>query len=179
MLDIADTLPWLIPASVAALGVSLVASGFAARRLGIHRVLAALLLLSAGVVLAGTLSPLATPDVLPPGIPRTCDLSRTWLATPADLANGNDVVINILMLMPLGFAIGAVPFSGRKVALIAAGIALPFAIEGIQLVIVDLGRGCQAADVVDNLTGLLIGLAAGWPVSFLRVPRRRAEFADR
>ena len=175
MLDIADTLPWLIPVSLLALVVSVVASGAVGRWLRIHRGLAALLVFSAGVVLAGTLSPLATPDVIPPGTPRTCDLTRTWLATSADLANGNDVVVNILMLMPLGFAIGAVPFSSRKVALIAAGIALPFAIELLQLVVVVLGRGCQAADVVDNLTGLFIGLVAGWPISFLGAPARRAQ----
>jgi hypothetical protein len=174
MWDIATTLPWLLPVSAVALAVSVAASGVVGRWLRIHRLLAVLLVTSLGVVLAGTLSPLATPDVVPPGTPRTCDLTRTWLATPMDLAMGNDVVVNILMLMPLGFAIGAVPFSARKVALILAGIALPFVIEWLQLVVVVLGRGCQAADVVDNLTGLFIGLLAGVPFSLLQAPVRRA-----
>lgn len=175
MFELADQLPWLIPVSVLSLALSVVASGAVGRRLRVHPALAALLVLSAGVILAGTLSPLAVPDVVPPGTPRTCDMSRTWLATPADLAAGNDVVINILMLIPLGFAIGAMPFSARKVALVLAGIALPFAVEGTQLVVVALGRGCQAADVVDNLTGLFIGLVAGLPLSFLAAPAGWAQ----
>lgn len=172
MLELAETLPWLVPLTALALVVSVVASGRVARWLGAHWMTAALLLFAFGVILAGTLSPLRGGG-LATGDPRVCDLSRQWLATESDLLLENDVAINILMFMPLGFAIGAVPFSGRKVAVVLASITLPFAIEGLQLVVVVLGRGCQSADVVDNLTGLFIGVVAGVPLSWLASPRSR------
>jgi hypothetical protein len=171
--EIAATLPWLIPGSVVALAVGILAGPRVGAWLRIHRLLAALLLFSLGIVLAGTLSPLQGGGLLPPEAPRTCDFSRTWLATPLDLETGNDVVVNLVLFMPLGFAIGTIPLSRRKVAVILVAIALPFAIEGLQLVVEPLGRGCQAADVVDNLTGLFVGLVAGTPVGWIRPPARR------
>ena len=175
--EIAASLPWLVPGSVAALVIGILASGRVGAWLRIPRLLAALLLFSVGIILVGTLTPLAAEMVLPPEARDTCDLSRTWLATPADLATRNDVAINILMFMPFGFAIGTIPLSWRKVALVLLAIALPFAIEGTQLLVLSLGRGCQAADVVDNLTGLLIGVVAGWPLGWWSAspPRLRAQ----
>jgi hypothetical protein len=164
--ELAAILPWLIPGSVAALVISIPASGRVGVWLGIHRILAALLLFSLGVILSGTLSPLQGGDLLPPDARDTCDLSRTWLATSLDFETENDVVVNILMFVPFGFAIGTIPLSWRKVAVMLLAIGLPFAIEGTQLLVVPLGRGCQAADVIDNLTGLFIGLVMGWPVSW-------------
>jgi hypothetical protein len=45
--------------------------------------------------------------------------------------------------------------------LTVAAIALPFAIETTQMVVPVIERGCQSADVFDNLTGLAVGLAIG------------------
>ena len=173
MFELVFTLPWLIPAGVVALVVSIQASGRVGAWLRIHRLLAVLLVFSLGVILAGTLSPLQGGGLPPPGLPRTCDFSRTWLATPLDLATENDVVVNLLLFMPLGFAVGTIPLSWRKVAVVLVAIALPFAIEGIQLFVEPLGRGCQASDVVDDLTGLFVGLVAGTPVGWIRPPARR------
>lgn len=168
MVEIAASLPWLVPGSAVALVISILASGRVGSWLRIHRLVAALLLFSLGAVLAGTLSPLQGGGLLAQETPRICDFSRTWLATPLDLETGNDVVINLLLFIPLGFSVGTIPLSWRKVAVVLIAIALPFAIEGIQLLVVPLGRGCQAADVVDNLTGLFVGLVAGTPVSWIR-----------
>ena len=59
---------------------------------------------------------------------------------------------------------------------VVAAIALPFAIEATQLLVPLLGRGCESADVVDNLIGLAIGLAiglvAGWLLPGVRRPER-------
>jgi len=44
---------------------------------------------------------------------------------------------------------------------VVGAIALSFAIETTQLLVLWLDRACQSADVVDNLTGLAIGLAGG------------------
>jgi glycopeptide antibiotics resistance protein len=171
--EIAASLPWLVPGIIAALVISIVASRRVGAWLRIHWLLAALLVFSLGVILVGTLTPLAADMVLPPEARDTCDLSRTWLATPIDLASGDDVLVNILMFMPFGFAIGTIPWTWRKIAVILAAIALPFLIEGLQLTVLQLGRGCQAADVVDNLTGLFIGFFAGIPTTWWPSPRRR------
>jgi hypothetical protein len=65
------------------------------------------------------------------------------------------------MFVPLRAAIGLVPRSRRKAAIVIAAIALPFGIETIQLLVPALDRACESADVVDNLTGLAIGLGGG------------------
>ena len=45
--------------------------------------------------------------------------------------------------------------------LVVGALLLPFAIEITQLLVHVLGRGCQSTDLIDNLTGLVLGLAAG------------------
>jgi hypothetical protein len=154
-------LPWLVPGCLLALAVSTLASGRAARWLGVRRPVAWVLLMSAGVILAGTVTPLVVdhgPDL---SIVRSCDLSRIGMAPIEELRWPGDVTGNIVMFIPLGFAVALVPRSRRKTAVLVAAVALPFAIEATQLLVTPLGRACQSADVVDNLTGLLLGLAAG------------------
>ena len=154
-------LPWLVPGSVLALVVSTLASGRVARWLGVRRPVAWVLLMGVGVILAGTVTPLAVgnrPDLSHPG---SCDLSRMGLAPLAQLRWPGDVLGNMFMFIPLGFAIALVPRSTRRTAVLAAAVALPFVIEATQLLVTPLGRACQGADVVDNLTGLVLGLAAG------------------
>ena len=50
---------------------------------------------------------------------------------------------------------------------------MPFLIEAVQLVATPLGRVCQSGDVVDNLTGLVIGLVAA--AAYLRLRRGRSR----
>ena len=163
-------LPLFVPGCVVALAVSTVASGRAARRLGVRRPVAWLLLMSLGVILAGTMTPLAVESRPQFPLAGTCDLSRMGLPSLEELLRPGDVIGNILMFIPLGFAIALVPRSPRKAAVLAAAVALPFAIEATQLVVIPLHRACESADVVDNLTGLVLGLAAG-AVAVWLVPR--------
>ena len=117
--------------------------------------------MSVGVILAGTMSPLNAGRGLDPSHPGSCDLSQIGLPSLDQLHLHSDITGNIVMFIPLGFAIALVPRSRRKAAVLAAAVALPFAIEATQLVVVSLGRACESADISDNLTGLVIGLAAG------------------
>jgi hypothetical protein len=173
---IADTLPWLVPGTVIALVASILGSPAVGRWLNIPRSVAWLLLFSLGVTLAITISPLSGATVPSPGTPRTCNLSRTWPPSPADLLRGEDVALNVLMLVPLGVAIGFMPMSRRKLVVVVAAIALPPTIELIQLLAAELGRACQGADVADNVTGLAIGIAAGAIAGRLTpVPRRKLD----
>ena len=153
-------LPWLLPGVAIALVPSLVFSGAAGRALGVRRVGAWVLLFSLGVTLAATLTPQreAFDGVRGSG---TCDFARLGLASIEELRRFDDAGLNVLIFIPLGLAIGIVPRSRRKAAIVAAAIGLPFAIEAIQLLLPALDRACESADVVDNLTGLVIGLGGG------------------
>lgn len=91
----------------------------------------------------------------------TCDLSRIGLAPLHELLRISEVSLNVVLFMPLGAAIGLLPRSRRKAAVLGAAIALPFMIETVQLLVPFLERACQSADISDNLTGLTIGLGVG------------------
>ena len=167
-------LPWLVPGVVLAFVVSTLASGWVARWLGVRRPVAWVLLMGAGIILAGTLTPLHTGSRLDLSHPGSCNLSRIGLAPIEELLWPSDTLGNIVMFIPLGFAIALVPRSRPKAAVLAAAVALPFVIEATQLVVVSLGRACESADVVDNLTGLFIGLAVGAVVARLAPTLGRA-----
>jgi hypothetical protein len=156
----AAPLPWLLPVCLLALVVSTLASDRVARRLQTRRATAWLLLMSLGIILAATLTPLAEPR-LDPALPGTCDWSRIGPPSVRQLLRFDDVLGNVVMFLPFGFAIGLLPSSAGKAAVFAAGVASPFVIELTQLVVTPLGRACESRDVVDNLLGLLIGAGIG------------------
>jgi VanZ family protein len=79
----------------------------------------------------------------------------------AELTRINDSSLNVLLFVPLGIAIGLLAWSPRAAAILVAGLLLPFVIEATQAWLPALGRGCQSADVVDNITGLVVGLVIG------------------
>jgi VanZ family protein len=157
----------LLPGCLLALVVSTLASGPVARGLDVRRPVAWMLLMSVGVILAGTVTPLAVESRLALSHPGSCDLSRIGPPSLDELFGPGDVLGNILMFIPLGFTIALVPRSHRKTAVLVAAVAFPFLIEATQLLVAPLGRGCESGDVVDNLSGLLIGLATGAVVSRL------------
>jgi hypothetical protein len=163
----------LVPGIVVTLAVSILASGALGRWLRVRRSIAWALLFSLGVILSATLSPLDGAEGVTQDAVRTCDFSRTWPASMSDVLQGNDVALNIVMFLPLGCAIGIAPLSRRKMLVLVGAIALPFAIEAVQLFVVPLDRACQTADIVDNLTGLTIGLVAGAVIAWLAPVIRR------
>jgi len=153
-------LPWLLPGAAIAFVVSLAASGAVGRALRVRRPVACVMVLSLGIILAATLTPQS--EALAFGAVGTgsCDFSRIGLAPLHELLEFNETSLNVLLFAPLGASIAFIPRSRLKVVVIIAAIALPFGIETIQLLPV-LDRACESADVIDNLTGLAIGLAGG------------------
>ncbi|HEX7471645.1 MAG TPA: VanZ family protein, partial [Candidatus Limnocylindrales bacterium] len=95
-----------------------------------------------------------------------CDLSRIGLAPLGQLIRFGDPALNVFLYIPLGAAIGMASRSRYRILLAVGAAALPFAIEGTQLVVTWLDRACQSSDVSDNLTGLVIGALIGWLVLF-------------
>ena len=53
------------------------------------------------------------------------------------------------------------PRTGRSLLVALAATSLTLVVETLQLLLPVLGRGCETADIVDNLLGLVIGLALG------------------
>jgi glycopeptide antibiotics resistance protein len=154
-------LPWFLPGVALSFAVALTIGGRLARALGIRRATAAALVVSLGIILSATLSPLR--GVFEFGAVGTgsCDFSRVGLAPLRELLAVNDTSLNVVLFLPLGAVIAFLPRSRLKAVVAIAAVALPFAIETTQLLVPFLDRGCESADVVDNLTGLVIGLCGG------------------
>lgn len=152
--------------------VSIVVSFAVARRVGVWlgrgRFGGGLLIFSLGLIAAATLTP--SREALRFGAlgSGTCDLSRIGLAPLREVVTLGDPGFNILLFLPLGIAIGLLPWSRVAAALLVMAVLLPPAIEATQLVVRALDRGCQASDVVDNLSGLLIGMIIGATIQWLR-----------
>lgn len=153
-------LPWFGPGVVVALLAAVVAAIPLGRALGIRSVLAAATIFSLGLILAATMTPL--PPALAGGVGTgICDFSRVGPAPFEALGEVNGTTLNILLFIPLGLAVGLMAGSVRTALVLFVSITLPFLIEALQLAIPLLARGCQSADVVDNLTGLSLGLLIG------------------
>jgi hypothetical protein len=165
--------PWFGPGvllSVVAAALLAVPLG---RALSIRPLMAGMLVLCFGVILSATLTPLR--GALETGAFGTgiCDFSGLD-STPLDEPRlRNDRTLNVALFAPLGLVIGLLPFSWRTGFVLVLAIALPFAVETVQLMALPLARGCQLVDVVDNLTGLSIGLVLGVALKQTRrIPNR-------
>ena len=169
------SLPWLLPGAAVSLVASILLGGPTSRALGVHPVAGWLLVLSFGVIATATMTPYR--DGLQPGSqgPGTCDFSRLGLGAFEEYRKVYDALLNVIIFVPLGVAIGAAPWSRSKALVLVVAIALPFGIEMYQLLLPTLDRACQSADVVDNLIGLGIGLAAGTAIGRLVPGARRRD----
>jgi glycopeptide antibiotics resistance protein len=154
-------LPWFLPAAAISVVVSIAASGAVGRALRVRRPVAWVMVLGLGIILAATLTPQKQALEFGARGSAHCDFTRIGLPSLEELLSANDSLGNILMFIPLGVTIALVPGARRKAAIMVGAIALPFAIETTQLLLPWIDRACETADVVDNLTGLAIGLAGG------------------
>jgi len=153
--------PWFLPGAALFVAMAIAGGRRTGRALGVGPLVAQGLIVSIGIVLAVTLTPLR--GVLELGAVGSghCDLSRIGPAPLRELLTVNDTSLNVLLFVPLGATLAFLPRTRRTALVVAAAIALPFAIEATQLLVPWLDRACESADVVDNLTGLAIGLAGG------------------
>ncbi len=154
-------LPGFLPGIAVSLVVSTAASGPAARVLGLARWRLFAVFLALGVILSATLTPFAPDMGSPAEHAGSCNFTLVGPASWTELLGLGEVSGNVLLFVPLGASVGWLPLSRLKIAFVVAAMALPFAIEATQSLVPLLGRSCEAADVVNNLTGLFVGVAAG------------------
>ena len=150
-----------VPGLMISVILALVLCAGVARRLRVSRVVAALLIVSLGVVLSATVTPSREAIMGMPHLSAGCDLSRIGPAAWREYVHVDETSLNVLLFIPLGAFIGMLPRSSYRWPIVIGAIILPFVIEGFQLVATPLGRACQSGDVVDNLLGLALGLGAG------------------
>lgn len=156
-----NVLPWLIPGLVLSAIVGLVAGRRVGRVFGASPAIGWGLIVGFGLIVAATLTPLrAGLDLENPAI-GTCDLSRIGIAPLRELLRIGDTSLNVLLFMPFGLAAGLVPGSRRRNILVLVAVLSPVAIEAAQLLLPILGRGCQSADVFDNVSGFVLGSIIG------------------
>ena len=153
--------PGLAPGAAITIIVGFIFSRRVARAMGVPRFVAWLLVLGVGLVIAATLTPGREPSNLGAQGRGACDLGRLTPAPLGEILQFDDASSNIILFIPLGLALGLARRSRRKLLLIAGSCALPFVVEALQLAAPALGRACQSADAIDNLTGLVIGLVCG------------------
>jgi hypothetical protein len=154
-------IPGFLPGVLLSCIVGLALSGPVAQRLATDRWVAWLLVASIGTIVSATLTP--SVDAIRYGTVGmgTCDLSRFGLASVRDLTRLTDSGLNVVLFIPLGFAVGWLGPSRGKSAALSLALLLPFLIETLQLMLPALDRACQSGDVIDNLSGLVVGLVVG------------------
>ena len=131
-----------------------------------------------GAVAFATVVTMSPPGVRDTGVlapDRSCAIHTVELGLAAVTAE-DQRILNVLLLVPVGFFAALVAARqdrapGLSVVAVAAG--LPFAYEAGQQVFRGLQRACDTTDLADNLTGVLLGLAAGVLLVGLRWAARR------
>jgi hypothetical protein len=169
--------PWFLP-GVAISGLASIVTGrFVAEKLVIRRALGCALAFWVGVILSATMTPSISGLDDQDRVMAWCDLSRIGPPTLDQLVTVNDVSLNVVLFVPLGFLISAITRHRWKILMLAA--TLPFLIEGVQFFGASIGRECQSADVFDNLTGLLLGYIGGVAMNAGREAMRRLRNGGR
>jgi glycopeptide antibiotics resistance protein len=160
-------LPWFLPGFAASVVVGYLVRHRAARFLGASPILGWAVVVSLGIVASATLTPLHERTFAGGAQAAGCDFSRVGLTSLEDILELGDTFLNILLFIPLGAALALLPRSRRKAWLMVSALVLPVAIETTQLIATPLDRACQSADVVDNVSGLLIGFVVGSVAGYL------------
>lgn len=163
------TFPWAFPV----LAVGILAGALAARPVGRFLRMppwAAFLLVAAlALVVAVTLTPLGSASDVPAALPQ---LPAHPIPVEVQTASGlwrwpwqwfpiDERTLNVALFVPLGVGVGLVGRRRLRVVLPLVALMLPLVVEGTQYLVGPLNRDADWRDVVDNVTGVVIGLVIG------------------
>jgi VanZ family protein len=151
--------PWVIPALIGTVVISLLLHRWLARRFRTAPWFVLALMLCVGAILSITI----TPGNWNPS--PYCSL-KVAFPRPSDLLALSERSLNIWLFVPLGLTISATPRRRVGLFFFACAMAMPFMIEGFQHFVPDIGRTCQLTDVINNLTGLFLGGFVGLCIRF-------------
>jgi glycopeptide antibiotics resistance protein len=149
---------------------------------GVTGVLVAVLLWSLAIIAVVTLLPTsADPGIVPAGQhASTCSFDYGGPAPDGFwIFAGGQRVLNTVLFVPAGFVLALLlTRSWRGWVLLPIGLgvlaAYSVGIEWTQLQLARLDRACDVTDVVDNVSGALVGMLAGLLVAVpFRLLRRR------
>ena len=156
---------WLLPRGLPGwpvavglgLALALLVGAALGPRLGIARARLMLWLAALLMVPAYTWTVPNTADRLP-DVWEMC--VKGYLPQPSMLLSGvpQEVVANVLLLVPAGAAAVMWPLGAQRLAALAVALAVSPVVEAVQLVPA-MHRGCQVGDVVNNSIGVVVGFA--------------------
>lgn len=155
-----SVLPLVAVALIATVVAVIVLGPRLARRLGTAESVARLLVFGFGFALSWTLLPDAD-GLRGLGSDGTCNTDRVGLIPWRELTTLNEHSLNVALFVPLGIAVGLLPMTRAAMLVAVAAVSLTFVIETVQMLVRALGRGCETADLFDNLLGLAIGVLIG------------------
>ena len=107
-------LPWVMPATVVFTVVGLLVCRRLAQALDTRPFVAWLLVVSLGIIASATITPLRGMFDTTPAGPETCDFSVLGPIPVRDLFRVNDRLLNVLLFVPLGVALGLLPGAGAR-----------------------------------------------------------------
>lgn len=148
---------WFWPGLAFTIGLAFLLTARTARSIGSARIFAFGLILSLGLIASATLTPSRAAVLY--GVPGmgTCDLSQLDRPSLRQMFRFDETGLNVLLFVPLGVTVGFASSPRRLVALLGASLALPCVIEAVQMVATPLDRACQSSDVINNVSGVLVG----------------------
>ncbi len=142
-----------------------------ARRLRVPPLDVAAWLTALGVVLSVTL----TPRPVTSAADGVCALGHWSPVGVGNLLAFDQRAANVVLLVPLALLSGLVRDRRLARAALLTTAALPLLIEAVQYAAPALGRVCDSADLLDNLTGVAVGAGIGLLVRAGRASGRWAR----
>jgi hypothetical protein len=157
-----EALPWLWPGAAMAGPAAALLARPAARVLRARAWHAGALLLALAGILLVTLTPSPVGSLVTGQAGNAPAFCLMGVEPPTLAPHLEEASLNVALFVPAALAATLLPVPRVRWSALAALVVLPVVVEACQfLAYTELGRSCQAQDVVQNVTGVAIGAAVG------------------